>query len=202
MTAERLAKALEALLPHAEPFRSKPIGAPHSPARAEQDLHIAAHDEARAALAEYRKENGMTDHNDLVERLNDVKRRIAHMCSHRHGPRMSIPADPQQDDDLVICASVDAAIAWIEALTREVEQLTRERDNWVETARLHCKNEVYYRSLCEEIGKLFGWDACRSDDGSLQQDIICLKVPEMVRKLFQAHDAAEARLAALDWSKP
>ena len=37
-------------------FESMPVGAPHSPARAEQDTHIALEDRARAVIAKAKGE--------------------------------------------------------------------------------------------------------------------------------------------------
>lgn len=53
--AEKLAEALDKLMPHAVPFMSKPVGAPNSLARAEQTAHIAAYEAAHAALTDYRR---------------------------------------------------------------------------------------------------------------------------------------------------
>ena len=47
---DALVEALEAMVNNFEPFRSKPVGAPHSTQRIEQDAKIAAYDAARAAL--------------------------------------------------------------------------------------------------------------------------------------------------------
>lgn len=44
--------ALDRMVRAFEPFRSKPMGAPHSEARARQDEQIAAHDAAKAVLRE------------------------------------------------------------------------------------------------------------------------------------------------------
>ncbi len=52
---------------------------------------------------------------------------------------------------------------------------------WYDTAALHARNEEYYRGLVQEIGAMLGDDAYISDDGSVQQDILCAKVPELVR---------------------
>jgi hypothetical protein len=57
-------------------------------------------------------------------------------------------------------------------------------DAWMETARQHCRNEVYYRDLLVRIGEMFGDAGKTSDDGSVQQDVICAKVPELVRALI------------------
>ena len=51
VTHEGVVAALEGLLEAAPAFRSKPVGAFGSSARAQQDAHIVAEDVARAALA-------------------------------------------------------------------------------------------------------------------------------------------------------
>jgi len=48
---DALASALQDMVSNFEPFRSRPVGAPNSSARAEQDAQIAAFDKAKAALA-------------------------------------------------------------------------------------------------------------------------------------------------------
>ena len=53
LAIERLSAALRMVLPYAKPFRSKPVGAPYSPARLEQDRHIVAYDTAVRALNIY-----------------------------------------------------------------------------------------------------------------------------------------------------
>ena len=55
---------------------------------------------------------------------------------------------------------------------------------WMDTAAQHCRNEAYYRDLVIEIGEMLGPDAFISDDGSIQQDVLCAKVPELVRKVI------------------
>lgn len=61
---------------------------------------------------------------------------------------------------------------------------------WYDTAAQHYRNECYYRGLVQEIGLIFGDEAYISDDGSRQQDVLCAKVPELVRRLMQeqVHD--------------
>ncbi len=51
--ADELRRACEVLLACAPAFRSRPLGAAGSVARAEQDAHIAAEDAARAAIARF-----------------------------------------------------------------------------------------------------------------------------------------------------
>lgn len=80
----------------------------------------------------------------------------------------------------------------------DVERLTRERDAWIETARQHCGNEEYYRGLVQRIGKTFGVAAYTSDDGSVQQDVLCAKVPELAESSESALAAAQKRIAELE----
>jgi len=62
----------------------------------------------------------------------------------------------------------------------EIEPLIRERNAWIETAAFHSRNEDYYRGLVIKIGEMLGPAAYVSDDGSVQQDVLCAKVPELV----------------------
>jgi hypothetical protein len=42
------------------------------------------------------------------------------------------------------------------------------------------RDSNYYRGLVEKIGKMLGKEAYIADDGSVQDDILCAKVPELV----------------------
>lgn len=64
-----------------------------------------------------------------------------------------------------------------------LEQAIRERNNWCDTAAQHLRNEEYYRGLVIKIGKMLGPEAYTSDDGSVQQDVLCAKVPDLVARL-------------------
>ena len=70
------------------------------------------------------------------------------------------------------------------------EELQRSRDAWQETARFHCNNEAYWRGLVMQIGDLFGDDAKRSDDGSMQEDPIGPRVVELVQKMVSERRSA------------
>ena len=65
-------------------------------------------------------------------------------------------------------------------------KLEQERDNWIEAARLHLKNEIFYRNIIEQIGNTFGVAARTSDDGSIQDHVLALKVPELVDQMHKA----------------
>ena len=79
---------------------------------------------------------------------------------------------------------MDAVLAT--AIARPVSRVLR---NWYDTAAQHCRNEDYYRGFIQEIGAMLGEEAFISDDGSVQQDVLCAKVPELVRALKASHAA-------------
>jgi len=72
-----------------------------------------------------------------------------------------------------------------------IENEQRLTSNWTDTAKYHCKNEVYYRDLIQNIGKMFGDEAYVSDDGSKQQDVLCAKVPELVLNLLNKSERSK-----------
>lgn len=54
---------------------------------------------------------------------------------------------------------------------------------WIRTALEFSDNADFYRSIVRQTGQLLGPEAKISDDGSVQQDVLALKVPELVKKL-------------------
>jgi hypothetical protein len=68
-------------------------------------------------------------------------------------------------------------------LKRENTQVIAELDNWIETARQNQQNADYYRHLVIQCGEGIGDMAYISDDGTVQHDVLCAKVPELVIKL-------------------
>ncbi len=66
----------------------------------------------------------------------------------------------------------------------QVTQWESEVEAWKETARQHAANEEYYRNLLISIGTMLGPEAFTSDDGTVQQDVLCAKIPELVKKLI------------------
>jgi hypothetical protein len=77
-------------------------------------------------------------------------------------------------------------------LPENVERLTRERNQWEDTAAQMCRNMEYYRGLVDQVGRLLGDAAYIADDGSRSDDILRAKVPELV----------EARLKAMVTQSP
>jgi hypothetical protein len=66
----------------------------------------------------------------------------------------------------------------------------REVATWQETAGQAMRDRDFYRSIVTQIGEMFGDAAKTSDDGTVQQDVLALKVPECVRRLQAEIDAA------------
>ena len=62
---------------------------------------------------------------------------------------------------------------------------------WEDTARQESRNAAFYRGIVERCGKAFGVAARAQDDGGVVDDVLALKVPELV-------EAAVARLDQLD----
>lgn len=76
-------------------------------------------------------------------------------------------------------------------------------DGWEETARQYARNTDYYRGLVKEIGALFGVAARTADDGGISEDVLCAKVPELVRALMAPAPPADAAPApVLQWECP
>jgi hypothetical protein len=100
--------------------------------------------------------------------------------------------DVETDDFLEIAVKEAIAQGWCEpeasnkemdvtlalAIAKPVHRLVK---NWYETAAQHARNEEYYRGLVQEIGAMLGVDAFISDDGSVQEDVLCAKIPELIR---------------------
>ena len=74
---------------------------------------------------------------------------------------------------------MDAVLA--DAISRPVG---RALTAWWETAAMAFRNADYYRGLMIEIGKMLGDEAYISDDGSRQDEVLCAKVPELVKRLL------------------
>lgn len=75
----------------------------------------------------------------------------------------------------------------------KANQLAAEKDRdmkaMTDTAQEFSNGLEFYRDLVHRIGELFGDAARTSDDGSVQQDILALKVPELVEKALSEKDA-------------
>lgn len=79
-----------------------------------------------------------------------------------------------------------------------IEHAIQMRDDWFKTALFHCRNEEYYRGLVTKIGEMFGEPAYTSDDGSVQQDVLCAKVPELVAAELSLIDSLRTDISRLN----
>ena len=78
--------------------------------------------------------------------------------------------DPETEDrvmDPVLCEAVAKRIA-----------------NWMDTAAQNQRNTDYYRGLLVKCGEAIGKRAYIADDGTIAEDVLCAKIPELVEKGF------------------
>jgi hypothetical protein len=84
------------------------------------------------------------------------------------------------------CHKIDsnfAADPMVARLPDMIEQLKKERDNWEATATDFNKAREYYRDLVIQCGQAIGKAAYTSDDGTTQEDVLCAKVPGLVKAM-------------------
>lgn len=51
---------------------------------------------------------------------------------------------------------------------------------WMQTAAQNQRNTDYYRGLLEQCGKTIGDRAFTADDGTMSNDVLCAKIPEII----------------------
>jgi hypothetical protein len=78
-------------------------------------------------------------------------------------------------------------------VSESIEELRAIVEAWKETAAQHLRNEEFYRGIVRQIGEQIGIAARTSDDSSVQDDVLALKVPELVTLAI-----AKAKLDALE----
>lgn len=83
--------------------------------------------------------------------------------------------DPETSDrvmDPVLAESVARRIAvWM--------------DSWAQAQR----NADFYRGLLNDVANYLGPDVYRADDGTIMEDPLLLKIPELIARLIQENDA-------------
>jgi len=55
---------------------------------------------------------------------------------------------------------------------------------WMANVEREIRNTEFYRGLIVQIGEMFGTAAKTSDDGTVQEDVLALKIPELVQNLL------------------
>jgi len=85
--------------------------------------------------------------------------------------------------------AVDVFLSRNEAsdLLAHIERLESKNQGWQDCAAIMSRNADFYQGIVRQIGELFGEEARTSDDGSVQEGVLALKVPELVQDL---HDTA------------
>jgi hypothetical protein len=98
-----------------------------------------------------------------------------------------------------------AAQCWCDETTSDrvmdpalAEAVAKRIAAWMNTAAEQCRGLEFYRGIIVKVGEPFGDAAKTSDDGSIQADVLALKVPELVDGLRAERDSLKATLSALD----
>jgi len=85
-----------------------------------------------------------------------------------------------------------AAQAWCQSETSDKEMdvvlataFANVLDNWLETAAQERENAAFYRDLIDQCAQVLGPEAYTAEDGTVMQDPVRLKVPELVAKLVR-----------------
>ncbi len=82
---------------------------------------------------------------------------------------------------------VDGLQVAITQLQNDRRSLIAQRDGWERTAAQHLKDYNDRTNVLTLIGELFGEEAFRCDDGSMSENVLLAKVPELVKKLVDSH---------------
>jgi hypothetical protein len=83
---------------------------------------------------------------------------------------------------------LENAATYIEGLERDLSAVSSQRDNWKETAEQHTRNQEFYHGIVTDIGNMFGLPARLTDGGTICEDVLALKVPELVAQLIIDHE--------------
>jgi len=71
---------------------------------------------------------------------------------------------------------------------------------WEQEAMRYAQGMDFYRGLLRQIGETLGVDAYMADDGSVMEDPLALKIPELVRELIGKNRRAFRQNRALNAS--
>jgi hypothetical protein len=67
-------------------------------------------------------------------------------------------------------------------LEKKYLEVLSQKNGWEESAAQFARNTDFYRGLVVRIGEMLGDEARTADDGSVYEDVLCIKVPELVEK--------------------
>jgi len=113
-----------------------------------------------------------------------------------------VPPETPKEYDYMEEGRQFAAQCWCDEETKDIvmdprlaEACAKRIAAWMQTAAQGYRGAEFYRDLLEKCGRALGVEAYTSDDGSVQQDVLALKVPELVKKLIPENER-EARAAS------
>lgn len=73
------------------------------------------------------------------------------------------------------------------------EAVAKRIEMWMASAAQYARNADFYRDLLVSVAKHLGSDAYTSDDGTIQDEPLALKIPELVEAIIHNSKAAEQR---------
>lgn len=131
-----------------------------------------------------RKVQSTNDRNfERAEQLKKLREEIEQVMDEAEIPRKcGHPSDPVE---FSLMERLRGMASNLRSSNSAVAKVAAERDAWKESAAQSSRDLESYKSIVEQIGKLFGRDAYISDDGSVQQDVLALKVYPLVRSLVE-----------------
>lgn len=95
-----------------------------------------------------------------------------------------------------------AAQCWCDSETSDrvmdptlAEAVARRIASWMETAAQFAKNEDFYRRILDRCARSLGPEVFVSDDGSIQDSPLRLKIPELIERLVQDREHPLALLS-------
>jgi hypothetical protein len=71
-------------------------------------------------------------------------------------------------------------------------KITQLLANWIESYAQEASNREFYQNIVRQTGEIFGPESKISDDGSVQEDVLALKVPELAEKYVKLFDHLKA----------
>lgn len=87
-------------------------------------------------------------------------------------------------------ARMTAAQCWCDKETEDrimdvdlCEAVAKRICSWMDTAGMFSRNADYYRGLVVECGNAIGTEAFTADDGRIHDEVLCAKVPQLVKEL-------------------
>lgn len=95
-------------------------------------------------------------------------------------------------------ANKEMDVAFAESIVVALDAKDKQTEAWKESAAEFCRNMEFYRDIVRRIGEPFGVAARTSDDGSVQESVLALKVPELVAALSLENEKLAEKVKRLE----